>query len=407
MTCNNEWAGKSVLALMLLTLVLVLGLGCREAERQDSDIASPSPAEKNSFQIVELPPARLEAADIELAEVVRAHPRLQVPLNGIVAYDETRTARVSSRIGGRVVKLLRDFGDFVRVGDTLCIIDTPELGEAQAEYLSRLAEHEVARKAAQRAFSLVENQAISQGEYLAREGTRLRSEAALGFAENRLHLLDMTEDAIQRLGKRWERGENVHGVVSPLLELNSPVAGTVTRVEISSGEVVDRLQTLFVVSDLSRLWVWLDVYEKDIGKVRPGQVVEIIAEALEGLSFHGQIDFIGEVETKTRAAQVRVRLRNSDGRLRPGIFVRATLEFEHSRETISVPRAALQDIGGITTVFVEQEVGRFRPVIVRTGEILNGNVEVLDGLHEGQRIVSRGAFTLKGELLKDELGEEE
>jgi cobalt-zinc-cadmium efflux system membrane fusion protein len=181
----------------------------------------------------------------------------------------------------------------------------------------------------------------------------------------------------------------------------------VTRLEVSRGEVVDRLQTLLVVSDLTSLWVWLDVYEKDLAGIRTGQTVDITAEAIPEETFQGTIDFIGEVEPQTRAARVRVRLNNPGERLLPGMFVRATVAVPAARKALVVPREAVQDVEGRSVVFMEKGKGRFEPVPVTVAGTFDGQVEIAKGLAEGDRIAARGAFTLKGELLKDELGEEE
>ncbi len=387
-----------------VALAVSLGLACSRARPGPPKAEQP---ESTTPGPVELDARQMAVAGIEVVTVARALPLREVGLTGTAAYDETRTARISSRIAGRVVKLLKDFGSPVRRGDVVCVLDSPELGEAQAEYLSRLAEYRVIKQSAERAHRLVEKKAISQGEYLERVGALRRAEAALAFAENRLHLFDMAEADIRRLGESLQQDSSLHGVVSPELTVRSPIAGTVTRLEVSRGEVVDRLQTLLVVSDLKSLWAWLDVYEKDLAGIRTGQTVAIVAEAIPGETFNGILDFIGEVEPRTRAARVRVRLANPHKRLLPGMFVRATVDVPASREALVVPREAVQDVGGRPVVFVETGTGRFEPVPVTIGGAYDGQLEIAQGLKEGDRIAARGAFTLKGELLKDELGEEE
>ncbi|NOZ79768.1 MAG: efflux RND transporter periplasmic adaptor subunit [Acidobacteria bacterium] len=387
-----------------LAVALGMGLACSKAPPDKPKAARTGDAGQ---RIVTLDAGRMKAAGIQIITVREVLPVREVGLTGSAAYDETRTARISSRISGRVLTLLKDFGSHVRRGDVLCILDSPDLGEAQAEYLSRLAEYRVVKKSAQRARRLVEQKAISQGEYLERDGALLRAEATLAFAENRLHLFDMGEEGIRRLRESLRNDPALHGVVSPKLAVRSPIDGTVTRLEVSTGEVVDRLQTLLVVSDLSRMWAWLDVYEKDLGSVRRGQPVEIEPQALPGTVFRGEIDFIGEVEPRTRAARVRVRLANPERRLLPGMFVRATLHVPALKEALVVPREAVQQLEGRKVVFLETGEGRFCPVDVRLGEAFDGQVEIAGGLSNGDRIAARGAFTLKGELLKEQLGEEE
>ncbi|HHQ47426.1 MAG TPA: efflux RND transporter periplasmic adaptor subunit [Acidobacteria bacterium] len=392
--------------LLAATLALALGVGvaCSKTSPQTPE---PERAESSAPRAVELDARQMKAAGIEVVTVVRALPLRDVELTGAAAYDETRTARISSRISGRVIELLKDFGSAVRRGDVVCVLDSPELGEAQSEYLTRLAEYRVVKQSADRARRLVEKKAISQGEFLEREGALRRAEAALAFAENRLHLFDMGEKDIRRLGESLRDDTSLHGIVSPELAVRSPMAGTVTRLEVSRGEVVDRLQTLVVVSDLTHLWAWLDVYEKDLAGIRKGQKVTIVAEAIPTETFEGKIDFIGEVEPQTRAARVRVRLTNPNERLLPGMFVRATVAVPATQKALIIPREAVQDVEGRSVVFRETGPGRFEPVPVTVSRTFDGQLEIAEGLQEGDRVAARGAFTLKGELLKDELGEEE
>ncbi len=388
----------------LFALAIGLGTACSKTPPPTS---KPQHVENAGPRAVELDARQMRAAGIEVVTVARTRPLRQVELTGSAAYDETRTARISSRISGRVLELLKDFGSSVRRGDAVCVLDSPELGEAQAEYLSRLAEYRVVKQSADRARRLVEKKAISQGEFLQREGALRRAEAALAFAENRLHLFDMSEREIRHLGQSLRDGTSLHGIVSPELAVRSPMTGTVTRLEVARGEVVDRLQTLVVISDLTRLWAWLDVYEKDLAGIRKGQTVRIVAEAIPTETFDGKIDFIGEVEPQTRAARVRVRLTNPNGRLLPGMFVRATVSVPAAKEALTVPREAVQKVEGRAVVFREKSPGRFQPVPVTVSRTFDGQLEIAEGLDEGDRIAARGAFTLKGELLKDELGEEE
>jgi len=348
-------------------------------------------------------------ASLATAAVRRQTPTREIVLTGTVGYDETATARIAPRIAGRILRIVADLGDRVAAGDVLAVLDSPELGEAQAAYLARLAEFRVARRAHGRAETLFERKAIAEGELLQREGALRRAEAELGLAENRLHLYDMSDEEISRLGQVADGGEQpLHGAVSPELVLRSPIAGTVTRREVSVGQVVDRLQTLYVVSDLGRVWAWLDTYERDLGAITTGTPVAITSESLPTAALAGRIDFIGEVEPETRAARVRARIGNPDLRLRPGMFIRAQLAVGAGGEVaLAVPREAIQELDGRTVVFRVVQGDTFEAVTVRLGRTFDGSVEVIDGLAEGDEIVTAGAFTLKGELLRGELAEED
>lgn len=386
----------------------LLAAGCGGAPAPPA-ATPPSAGMPRDASLVTLTTDQLSESGITTATVTPSVPTRQLSLTGAVGYDETVTARVAPRIPGRVVQIVSDFGAEVRAGDVLAVLDSPELGESQAAYLARLAEYRVAQRALDRAETLWRRKAISEGEYLERQGALRRAEAELGLAENRLHLYDMDDTEIAALGVRAPDGSgDLHGAVSPQLTLRSPIVGTVTRREVSAGQVVDRLETLYVVSDLTRLWAWLDVYERDLGAIREGQEVAILSESLPDARFAGRLDFIGEVEPETRAARVRVRIANPGRRLRPGMFVRARLTAPAGTgEVLAVPREAVQEMDGRQVVFRALGDGRFRPVPVTLGEAFDGTVEIADGLAAGDEIVTAGAFTLKGQALRGELVEEE
>jgi len=389
--------------------ILAVSCGGSAAPPEPAQTGRPAAAEAapDDPAVVTLAPEQLGSITTKLIQP--AVPTRRISLTGTVGYDETATARVAPRIPGRVVRIESDFGDTVRAGDLLAVLDSPELGEAQAAYLARLAEYRVARRALERAEALWRRKAIAEGELLERQGALRRAEAELGLTENRLHLYDMSDDEIATLGAATPDDSGaLHGAVSPELALRSPIAGTVTRREVSAGQVVDRLQTLYVVSDLTRLWAWLDAYERDLGAVREGGEAALVSESLPEVRFAGRIDFIGEVEPETRAARVRVRIANPDRRLRPGMFIRAELTAPAgTAEVLAVPREAVQEVDGRPLVFRVAGSGRFEPVPVTLGRTFDGTVEVTDGLAAGDEVVTAGAFTLKGQMLRAELVEEE
>ncbi|BCW93958.1 MAG: hypothetical protein KatS3mg007_1852 [Thermoanaerobaculum sp.] len=391
----------------LATLPLVLLLGTVACSQGPAEKAPPEETARTADR-VQLTPEQAASARMAMAVVRREVPIQTLSLTGSIAYDETRTARVAPRVPGRVLRHLADLGQRVSAGDVLCILDSPELGEAQAAYLTKLTEYQVAERAYERAKELVAAKAISQAEFLEREGSFRKAEAELAYAENRLHLFDMSDPEIERLAAEASKsGASLHATVSPELVLRSPISGVVTRREVSPGQMVDRFQTLFVVSDLSWVWAWLDVFERDLAAVQVGSPLEVTAEAFPGETFSGEADFLGEVEPTTRTARVRVRIHNPKGLLRPGLFVRAVVRVPAGTPVLLVPREAVQDVGGRTVVFRAEGAASFAVVPVKVGRQLDGKVEILEGLAEGDQIAAAGAFALKGQLLKGQLGEEE
>lgn len=165
---------------------------------------------------------------------------------------------------------------------------------------------------------------------------------------------------------------------------------------------------LFHVGNLDEVWLLLDVYERSLAAVQVGAAVSFTAEAYGDELFTGTVDQIGGwLDPGSRTAEVRVVVPNPGHRLKPNMFAKARLALGGATEGegLVVPASAVQDVEGKASVFVEEEPGRFAVVAVRTEPLPDGRLRVVSGLEAGARVVVEGAFTLKSELAKNELGE--
>ena len=306
------------------------------------------------------------------------------PLNARITYDENVTARISSPIAGRIVKIGAQAGDSVRTGQPLLWIDAPEYNSAIADQAKSQADLRQKQAVYARTKSLYE------GEVLARKDLEsAQTDLALSDAENRR--------ARQRLHNLTQ------GVGSDMDKyvLRSPLNGVVTERKANRGSEVrpDAADPLFVVTDPTHLWIIVDVPEKYIGKVRAGQKVAVDVDAFPGADFLGQIAAIGEVlDPATRRVQVRCTIANPQRRLKPEMFARVTPIVDESRKLVRIPNGAIITEGLYSFVFVEKEPGVFERKRVSLG--LQGREEtyVKEGIVEGERVVDSGALLLNSEL---------
>jgi cobalt-zinc-cadmium efflux system membrane fusion protein len=329
-------------------------------------------------------------------------------LNGSVGYDEDRLLHVGANVRGRVASIPVDLGDDVREGGVLLEIESVELGRAREALVRELSELRVARRAYERARALVDAQAISQGEFQAREGAFLTRRAAAEAAERTLHLFGETQAEIDRLRARVESDDPFHTPEDGgLLALRAPFAGTVVERKVTPGTLFEALQPLLTLADLDEVWVFLEVYEKDLSLLRRGVSVTIRTEAWPQETFRGAVDFIGSVvERDTRTVRVRATVPNPDRKLRPGMFVKGQVDVPQSyegRTVLAVPQSALQTLGGRTTVFVQEEPGVFGRRAVETGHSFEGFTEIYSGIEEGDVVVAEGSFVLKSEFARANL----
>ena len=306
------------------------------------------------------------------------------PLNARIANDENVTARVSSPVNGRVLKMGAQAGDAVRAGQPLLWLDAPEYSSAIADQSKSQADVRLKQSAFVRAKSLYEGDVLARKDLESSQADLAQSEAESRRAGQRLH--NLTQGVASDAGK---------------YVLRAPLNGVITERKANPGSEVrsDAPDPLFVVTDPTHLWIIIDVPEKYLSKVRVGQKVEVEVDAYPGADFWGQIASIGEVlDPATRRVQVRCTISNPQRRLKPEMFARVTPIVDESHKVVRVPNGAIITDGLYSFVFIEKEAGVFERRRVALG--LQGREEsfIKDGLKEGERFVGTGALLLNAEL---------
>lgn len=211
----------------------------------------------------------------------------------------------------------------------------------------------------------------------------LQSRADLTRAQS---LVQVARDQIALLGGSPGRGNRV--------TISAPISGEVEHRNVSAGQTVATGQQLFDLLNAQVVWVLCDLYEQDISKVRIGQKVEVVADALPGRSFPGEVAFIhNEVEEKTRTTKVRVVVSNPGERLKQNMFARVQLGTASGGQVL-VPTAAVQSVGGVSVVFVEEIPGTYRRTVVQIGGALGNRTVITSGLEAGKKVVTDGAYQL-------------
>jgi len=305
-------------------------------------------------------------------EAVRKAPLVRtIRAVGLLAADERRLHHVHTKSEGWIETLyVNATGERVRKGQPLLTIYSPELLATQEEYLLALKTRE----------------RMAEG---AIAGAAARTDALVESGRRRLLLFDFTPAQIEEL----ERS----GRPSRTVTLYSPISGYVTRRGVTQGEKIDSGTTLLDIADLSRVWALASVYEYELPFVRVGQSATVSLTYLPGRAYEGKVTLVSPVvEGATRTVQVRVELANSDLALKPDMYAQVDLRADMG-ERLSVPESAVVSSGDRNVVFVAQGDGYFEPREVRLGLRLPDMVEVLDGLAEGETIVTSGGFLIDSE----------
>ena len=360
------------LALAMVPLLAVVSMGCSKAK--DAEPAeSPAPD-----SLVHVPAAAVGTGEVRIEAIALRSLADTLAVSGEIQANPLKVAHVSARVSGTIQSVTAVAGDRVRRGQILATLYSPEFLAAQSDFL--LAHERAERGKLAGSPDAGGLQSIAQSS-----GHRLE---VLGAAANELETLHRSHEPI------------------PFLPLRSPIAGVLTEVEAAAGKQVTAGTDLFGISDLSDVWAVIEAYERDIGTLSVGQPAEIIATAYPGRRFAGRVSSLeGAMTEATRTLSVRLRVGNPGLALKPGMFVSARIATGRTRQAVVISEAAVQELGDRKVVFVALSDSQFvaRPVEVRP---LGGDlVEVTQGLLPGARVAVHGAFLIKSQALKSELGE--
>jgi RND family efflux transporter MFP subunit len=363
-----------VVAALAVAILIVSGHHTYAAETTSSAMKQPAAtAQPNADQgtqpgtTLELTPAEITAAGVQVAEVRTAALKTDIDAFGRVEQPEAQLAAVSARISGRVDKLYVQYtGESVRRGQAVADVYSPEVATAVEDY--RLAQ---------------ENRKQLRDSDDA--GACAQADALVNASQRKLELWGVNKEQID--------APETGGV--PHTTLYASASGSVVERKVTQGQYVNAGDTLFTVADLSQVWIKADVYEDQLPQIRRGQEVEITSEALPNRTLHGQVDFIEpQANPQTRTVPVHVHLANPGMRLLPGMFIDATFISRASTESIVVPRSAVLDTGTRKIVYVAHPNGVFEAREVAVGAPSDDLFPVTSGLAIGDKVVLSGNFLI-------------
>jgi membrane fusion protein, copper/silver efflux system len=289
-----------------------------------------------------------------------------------VDFDEERMARLHPKIEGWIEDIrVNKTGQHVNKDDVLLSIYSPKLVSTQQEYLLALNN-----------LSMLEKSAFDE--------IRRGAVALVKSSRERLQLFDVPEHQIQELEKTR--------IIKKSLHIHSPVSGTVIRIGSRQGQYVTPKTELYMVVNLSQVWVYADVYEYELPWVKLGDEVEMTLESVPGKTFKGSLAYIYPyAESKTRTTKVRLVFDNDELLLRPDMFAQVSIQSDVQENVVVIPAEAVVRTGKRTQVFVVQGPGKFEPRVVTLGIESGGQVAVLDGVKAGDEVVTSAQFLVDSE----------
>jgi RND family efflux transporter MFP subunit len=333
----------------------------------------------------------LTTAEIELRDLERT-----VTATASVVAPWRQHAYVTTRMGGKLARILCQPGELVQAGQKLAEIESLELENEQLELVQAQLELELAQQTLDRAESLGGKGIVPEREVRAAQSTKVEKTSAVEVGRRKLAALGVDEHAIADLLRSGQPVERI-----PVF---SPIGGVVVHGDAQAGQIVEPTDHLFEVLDLSTVWVRAGIVEAETYRVRQGQRVRVVLAGLPGQTFEGKVDYMAlQADPASRSVPVWIPLHNAEPRnplIRPGMYGSATVVTEQAKQVVSCPSAALVTAGAETYVFVQQKrPGKDKPAEYVKRNVVLGlrtpeSVEVKQGLFPGDALVLRGAHEL-------------
>lgn len=379
---------SSIIGSIVITALLLAG--CDKAPEEQAPKQSTEERDINSITVRPELAERLEIGQpalIDLADKILVPSRVQV--------DEERTAQIGSYVTGRIINMFVILGDYVKAGDRLARITSPDLTQAQLAYLRSLSRVVVTQKASERARHLLAADVIPLAEVERRQSELEIAQAELSAATDQLRLLGMDDVELKELSKR--------GKILPWMDIKATREGYVIARNVIVGQVVQPADPLFQVADLSHVWVVGDVPEQIARDVRLEQHVEIQVPALGTHLLDGVIIFVSDtINRLTRTVMTRVMVENPERKLKPDMLANMHIT-DPQHKILVVPESAIVRELNTDYVFIALGDNRFQRVPVELGPEVADLRPIIKGLTIDQRIVTAGAFHLDSERKLAEL----
>lgn len=317
--------------------------------------------------VVTLDAKARQLAGVQTAQAVLKPLAKEIKTTGKIAMNESGRTYITSRVEGRVDELyVTAEGEYIAAGQAIAAVYSPTFISAQEEYLLTLDNVQKLRNSTKDVVQI---------------NNKLRD-----AARRKLQLLNVSDDDIAHLGHTRQAKNH--------MTIYAQYGGTVLEKQVLPGAYIMPGDKLFSLSDLSTVWLYADIYEKDLAGVTLGQPVVVTSGAYPGETFNGQVTFTNPVmDDATRTVKVRVAMNNPGGRLKPNMFVNANLQIALG-ESLVIPESSVIDTGSRKIVFVAQGEDSFVKREVVVGQTAAGYLQILSGLQPGETVVTAATFLI-------------
>lgn len=306
-------------------------------------------------------------------------------LTGAVAYNSFRTTPVISQVSGPISRVVVVPGQRVSQGEPMLYVSSPDYSQLRTNYLKARDAYALAEKAYARAKDLYQHQAIAEQNLEQAESVDVQASGDLAAAEAALKVMGITDpEALVKAPPSFE------------VPLKAPIGGLVVEQDVSAGQLIQPGSTqCFMISDVSTVWVLVNVYQKDLPYVRIGDAVSIQTDTYPDV-FHGRISYVAaSLDPSTRTLQARIETSNPGDKLKKDMYVVATVNAGTIPNAIALPDAAvLRDTENQPFVYAAS-ANQFGRRSVTLGESVNGQTQITSGLNPGDKVIGNGSLFLQ------------
>ncbi len=369
-------------------MLAVLLTGCSKKET-----AAPAEEKKVDVNIVEISNQLAKQVTLHTAEKIEMRDTMRLP--GTIQVDEQRMARIGASVTGRIKDIEVTLGQKVKNGQVLATLNSTELAQSQLTYIKAAQQIGLHTKAVDRARLLQEADVIGSAELQRREAELSAAQADLNAARDQLTVLGMSESAIGKLSKT--------GQIHSYSNVVSRITGNVISRKVNLGQVVQPAEELFIIADLSHVWVVAEVPEQQIDLIQIGEEVLVEIPALHNKQYTAKLIYEGDVvNPETRTVTVRCDIDNADHEIKPDMLVSMLVKSSPSSK-LALPLQSVVRENDKTYVYVQLSPNKFRLREVTLGLEYMGMVTIADGISEGEIVVNEGAFHVNNERKIKEL----
>src|SRR5580700_6306652 len=379
---ENRWQ-RLTPALAALSAIMVVLAGCQESA---SNASANSGGANNSSnpELFTVPPDQMSHVQVLTVQPTTLTRSLR--LTGAVAYNSFHTTPVITQVSGPVSRVVVVPGQKVIQGEPMLYVASPDYSQLRTNYLKAKDAYALAQKANARAQDLYQHNAIAEQNVEQAQSAEVQASGDLVAAQAALKVMGVSDpDALVKAPPSFE------------VPVKAPIGGLVVEQDVSAGQLIQPGTTqCFMISDVSTVWVLVNVYQKDLPFVRVGDQVAIQTDTYPE-TFHGRIAYVAaSLDPATRTLQARIETHNPGEKLKKDMYVVATVSAGTISNAIALPDSAvLRDNENQPFVYAAASANRFGRRSVTLGESLNGQTEITSGLKAGDRVVGNGSLFLQ------------